>query len=222
MFIRKFSSKQGPIDLPKFFLFFGMLKIAKTKYKVKSTVHEKMPNFIDNSWVLYFTSNFSVIFRKVGKFSVWFAAHHDKWFIHGLNFNLVGALIFLVQSLFEVCDTLVQEFLSFGVAVDLAESQSRWVWNQQIPVKSNVPKSNVRKKVFHIFIFPKKYIETKIRKVFVKLPIVFDNLYFGTAFNFTLSHVFHMWLSRLLTVFQVSVETFLWGSHQIFLNAFLA
>ena len=44
MFMRKFSSKQGPVGLPKFFFGFGMfvqkVKIAKTKQKVKLTDHE--------------------------------------------------------------------------------------------------------------------------------------------------------------------------------------
>ena len=44
MFMRKFSSKQGPVGLPKFFFGFGMfvqkVKIAKTKQKAKLAPHE--------------------------------------------------------------------------------------------------------------------------------------------------------------------------------------
>ena len=44
LFMRKFSSKQGPVGLPKFFFGFGMfvqkVKIAKTKQKVKLAHHE--------------------------------------------------------------------------------------------------------------------------------------------------------------------------------------
>ena len=48
MFMRKFSSKQGPVGLPKFFFGFGMfdqkVKIAKTKQKVKLADHELLNN----------------------------------------------------------------------------------------------------------------------------------------------------------------------------------